>query len=75
MSRAIWKEVPSEELVKRLSTSAYLMYNRRDPDFGRIVVYQNQVTGKYKIAYFRDPTFILAEGLTSIEEVNEYFMN
>lgn len=73
MSRALWQEVPPDELVKCLSTSAFLMYNRRDPDLGRKVVCRHQVTGKYKIVYFRDPDFTLAEGLASIEEVNDFF--
>lgn len=75
MSHALWKEVPADELVKSLSTSAFLIYNCRDSKLGRKVVLRHQVTGKYKIVFSRDLTFVLAEGLTSIEEVNEYFLS
>lgn len=72
MSRVLWKRVPDDELVKWLSTSAYLLYKNSNP---RIVVYQHLLTKHYRVALCKDFDFTLAEGLTSKAEVNEYFVS
>ena len=70
MSGKLWKQVPDDELVKWLSTSAYLLYKNSKP---RIGVFRHQLTRHYKVVMLHDLTFTLANGLVSQAEVNEYF--
>lgn len=70
MSGKLWKQVPDDELVKWLSTSAYLLYKNSNP---RIGVFQHQLTRHYKVVMLYDTDFTLADGLVSQAEVNEYF--
>ena len=74
MSGKLWKQVPDDELVKWLSTSAFLIY-KSTGHRPRVGVYQHCITGHYKVALCRDTDFTLAEGLTSKAEVNEYFLS
>ncbi len=71
MSQNLWKRVPDDELVRLLSTHAYLMYKRKDPDLGFCLVFRHLLTGKYKCTYSRDPTFGYFD-LSSIKELEEY---
>ncbi len=69
MSRAVWKQVPDNELVKWFTPSAYLLYKNSNP---RIGIFRNQVTGHYKVALCGNLDFTLADGLTSRAEVIEF---
>ena len=69
MSSAIWKKVPDSDLVKWLSSSAYLVYKNFNP---RIGVYQHQVTKLYKVCLTNDNGFELATNLMR-QELTEYF--
>lgn len=69
MSMNIWKKVPDDELVKWLSTAAYLIYKNSNP---QIVVYQHQVTRLYKVCLVNDSGFELATQLNR-QELTEYF--
>ena len=62
MSRALWKKVPDDELVKMLSTSGYLGHKKTN-----VNVFQNQLSGLYRVVEGEDIDFVYADGLTRAE--------
>ena len=67
MSRALWKKIPDQELVKMLSTSGYLVHKKSNFN-----VYQNQLSGLYCVTEGDDLNFTYADGLTRAELI-DYF--
>lgn len=64
MSRAVWKNIPDEELVKMLSASGYLIHKDTDTK-----VYQNVISGLYRVTQGSDIDFALADALTKAEMI------